>query len=148
MLPRAQRLSSREFEVAFRQGRVLRHSLLQLRVYRRENDSERSSARGVRARGVRAAFVAPKKIGGAVVRNRVRRRVRERYRLLAQRASPPAPANGCDLIFIMAPAAVAAGTAELDAALNQLLERARRIGNDRPGNGDAGRSAGRKGGFR
>jgi ribonuclease P protein component len=112
MLPRAQRLSTVEFARVFENGRVLRHPLLQVRVLRRDDGKET----------LRAAFVAPRKSGKATVRNRLRRGVRERYRLLqSDYSSSIAP---CDLVFIIGAAAHSASTSELDCALHELLKRA------------------------
>ncbi len=112
MLPRQQRLTSKEFDAVFRQGRVLRHPLLQLRAWPRGDGKPIT----------RAAFAAPKKIGNAVVRNRVRRRVRERYRLMAERFA----LDGCDLIWMLNAAAIEATTQQIDEALGQLAKRAAR----------------------
>jgi ribonuclease P protein component len=75
---------------------------------------------------VRAAFVAPRKMAKAVARNRVRRRVRERYRLHPRYADElwQRRLGGCDLIFLIAPAAMTATASALDEALEQLLRRA------------------------
>lgn len=116
MLPRAQRLTIREFETAFASARILRHPLLQLRVFRRGDDNE----------AVRAAFVAPKKLGGAVIRNRLRRRVRERYRLHPLRKDEDwqRRMQNYDLIFLISPPALTASYETIDEALEQLLKRA------------------------
>jgi ribonuclease P protein component len=45
---------------------------------------------------IRAGFTATKKIGGAVVRNRAKRRLREAARLLLPELGRP----GCDYVFI------------------------------------------------
>lgn len=122
MLKRSQRLKTREFAVAFEGGRVLRHPLLQVRVYRR---NEKAGENHV----TRAAFVVPKKLGKATWRNRVRRKVRERYRLFTSNA-PPVNASlvpQCDLLFFINAACETATTAEIDAALAQLLKRAARL---------------------
>ena len=131
MLPHAQRLNVRDFAVAFKQGGVLRHPLLQLRVYRRENIIDSQSAAKAESTSeisTRAAFVAPKKIGNAVVRNRIRRRVRERYRRLQTGAlSTPlsnCELNNCDLLFMVTSECRTASELQIDAALAQLLKRA------------------------
>lgn len=111
MLPRSERLTTAEFALAFERGRVLRHPLLHLRVHVREAGS-----------GARAAFVVPKKLGQATVRNRARRRIRERYRLHPLRHA--AGLSCCDFIFMATAEAIGAGTEQLDAAVTQLLRRA------------------------
>jgi ribonuclease P protein component len=118
MLPRAERLSAAEFAEVFENGRVLRHPLMQLRVMWREVGDETTGTPSVRA-----AFVAPKKLGKAVRRNRLRRRVRERYRLLRAGSTLSALAE-CDLIWVIAGAAETASAVELDDALCELSRRA------------------------
>lgn len=112
MLPRARRLTTREFAAAFEKNRVLRHPLLHLRVHERGAKTP-----------MRAAFVVPKKLGGAVFRNRTRRRVRERFRL--QMPHHEAALSGCDLIFLATAQADKASSAQLDEALEFLLRRAK-----------------------
>jgi ribonuclease P protein component len=70
---------------------------------------------------VRFAVVAGKRVGNAVVRNRVRRRLREIARQLPIRA-------GLDLIFGARPAAATASFPELTAAMVDLLRRAKALG--------------------
>ena len=113
MLPRSGRLSTREFAVAFENGQVFRHPLLQMRLYRREGENPVT----------RAAFVVPKKLGKAVWRNRLRRRVRERFRILRQDAGWAKALQHCDLIFLINAQSEAATTAQIDQALAQLAGR-------------------------
>jgi ribonuclease P protein component len=122
MLSRPQRLKTREFALAFKNGHVLRHPLFQVRVYRRENKTNENGA-------VRAAFAVPKKLGEASWRNRVRRKVRERYRLL--KPEDNSKLRNCDLLFFINAASENAVAAEIDAALSQLLKRAARVYNQR-----------------
>lgn len=123
MLARCQRLSTAEFAGVFENGTVVRHPLLQVRVLRRDG----GKPDGGNEVG-RAAFVAPKKLGKAVVRNRLRRCVRERYRLLQSDLSAECSAASCDLVFIIGAAAQGASTLELESALRELLKRAARSG--------------------
>lgn len=68
----------------------------------------------------RCGFVTGKRIGGAVERNRARRRVREAVRLVYDRIAP-----GWDLVFVIRSAAVATvAFTEVQAAVEQLLRRA------------------------
>jgi ribonuclease P protein component len=67
------------------------------------------------------AVVAGKRVGNAVVRNRVRRRLREIGRQLPIRP-------GLDLILGARPAAATATFADLTAAVRDLLRRAKALG--------------------
>ena len=143
MLPRFQRLNAREFAVVFENSQVLRHPLLQLRLYKamqEPQDKGKSPRRGLQrsSRETRAAFVAPKKLGNAVVRNAIRRRVRERYRILRVRASNSqqldskqsssyqwyAALENCDLVFMATANCREATIEQIDESLSQLLKRA------------------------
>ena len=77
------------------------------------------SARTPEGRGLegRVAFIAGKKLGGAVLRNRCRRVLRE----LVRRA--PGPWPGWDVIVIARPGTAAARPETLDRALSGLLVR-------------------------
>jgi ribonuclease P protein component len=69
-LPRSQILrGGQAFSSLFRRSSLLRGRHLHLRYRILDPDAER-----------KVAFITPKRIGGAVVRNRVRRRMRECYR--------------------------------------------------------------------
>ena len=166
MLPRTERLGKTAFETAFARSRTFHHPLLQMRVHRRadveagenaparEDDLHRDS--GVKSRKTsegalkkhlrapvafsgRAAFVVAKKLGRATVRNRVRRRMREAYRLSAWRGN--ATLRGLDLIFLAKPPALEARHSDLCAAMDELLERAAREASRRNGRRDAGGDA-------
>jgi ribonuclease P protein component len=130
MLAAAQRLRRRgEFAAAVRGGRRAgRGSVV---VHLKLSDAKLSDA-AHRAAGteVRAGFVVPKAVGGAVVRNRVKRRlrhlVRERLALL--------PA-GSDVVVRALPVAARCPypqmAADLDEALASALTRADRGGGRR-----------------
>jgi len=113
VLPRSGRLSTREFAVAFENGQVFRHPLLQMRLYRRRDGNPVT----------RAAFVVPKKLGKAVWRNRLRRRVRERYRILRQDGQSARTLEYCDLIFLINAQSETATMVQIDQALAQLAGR-------------------------
>ena len=69
----------------------------------------------------RFAFAVPKRVGGAVVRNRVRRRLRE-----ILRASPLL--EGFDVVISVRPEAASASFERLKRELTTLLRRARLLG--------------------
>jgi ribonuclease P protein component len=67
----------------------------------------------------RIGITANKRVGGAVIRNRAKRRVREALRLRYHHLAP-----GWDLVFIVRPALVDAGVEALARAVDSLLARA------------------------
>ena len=68
----------------------------------------------------RAGIAVGKRVGGAVQRNRVKRRVREHLRARLAELTP-----GWDVVISARPPAAAATFDELGAAIDQLLTRAR-----------------------
>jgi ribonuclease P protein component len=101
---------------------------------RNQRDFQRLYREGVRYRGrlftllvrsapdldcLRAAVVAGKKVGGAVVRNRVKRRLRAILDTLLA-----AGARGADLVIIAHPPAVEAAYDDLAGAVGRALRRA------------------------
>jgi ribonuclease P protein component len=90
-----------------RQGQPFHHRLAVLLIH--QNDQAVS----------RVGFSVSKRIGGAVVRNRVRRRLRETTRLQMAQIQP-----GWDCLLIARPATPAASFVELQAALRQLFQQA------------------------
>ncbi len=101
--------SAREIQSIFSEARRVANPLVIALV--------RSTPHG-RGPGGRVAFVAGKKLGGAVVRNRAKRVLRE----AARRARGPWP--GFDVVLIARPGTGVAGPAALDAALRDVLARA------------------------
>lgn len=76
---------------------------------------------------VRVGIVVSKKVGNAVVRNRVRRRLREALKaLLNEKTSPVAYAGrvSCDLVLITRPEAADADYWQLKDALAKALSKA------------------------
>jgi len=77
--------------------------------------------RPAREPGVRVGIVVSRKVGNAVTRNRVRRRLREALR--AQLASRDVRQRGVDLIIIARPEAATASYAALHDSLASALAR-------------------------
>lgn len=108
-MKRAWRLKSEaDVQRVWQQGRAFAHPLVILRV--RPNGLPHS----------RAAFVAGKKIGKAARRNRAKRRLREALRPRFCQIAP-----GYDLVLVAREKIVAAPFAEICAAVQELLTRAR-----------------------
>jgi ribonuclease P protein component len=66
----------------------------------------------------RVGITVSGRVGNAVVRNRVRRRLREAVRARFERLRP-----GCDVLLVARPASAHATWAELSAALDSVLDR-------------------------
>jgi ribonuclease P protein component len=97
-----------DFARVRRQGRSWAHPLLVLAVDRNETG------------GTRFGFVVSRRVGGAVVRNRVKRRLREAVR----RHLDEVPA-GWDVVLIARAPAAEARFSEIEGAVAQMLARAR-----------------------
>jgi ribonuclease P protein component len=95
-----------DFEALGRRGTARSTRLLVLRSLRTDGPE------------TRVGLSTPRSLGGAVQRNRVRRRLRE---LVRERRG--AIGTGWDLLLIARPEAATASHAELRAALASLLER-------------------------
>ncbi|HJP67237.1 MAG TPA: ribonuclease P protein component [Actinomycetota bacterium] len=73
--------------------------------------------------GIRTGFTAGRRIGGAVVRNRARRVMREAWRSLAQGA-----ADGFDVVFVAQPGVRGRGLADVRSEMARLLDAAGVLG--------------------
>jgi len=96
----------RDFATLQENGTVRSHPLLVVRVLRTDLDT------------TRFGLATGRKIGGAVIRNRLRRRLREALRALAPSFQP-----GWDVLIIARPALVTATHEELSEAIARLLRR-------------------------
>ena len=91
-MQRRNRLSrSRDFDTVYRKGRSASTRFLVLHWFPREAETD--------TEGSRLGLAVPRSVGGAVVRNRVKRRLRETWRELAGRAQP-----GFDYVLVARPA--------------------------------------------
>jgi ribonuclease P protein component len=72
------------------------------------------------APAVRAGFVAGRKVGNAVHRNRAKRRLREAFRMLKARI-----VSGTHVVFVAKPPCSARQTPEVFEEMEKLLHRAR-----------------------
>ena len=109
-MQRRHRLSrSRDFDAVYRQGRSVSTRFLVLYRFDREGDAGGEARLGI---------AVPKKIGGAVTRNRIKRRLREVWREVL----PEVPPGADYVLLVRAPLAEAEGR---DAAW--LRERVREI---------------------
>src|SRR5438874_1933237 len=104
-----------DFERARRRGRSWSTALVALNAVR--NDLPLT----------RCGFVTSKRVGGAVVRNKVRRRLREIVRRRLTLLPP-----GWDLVLSARTAAAAATFADLEQAVDDLCQRAGLIGERAP----------------
>jgi len=113
-LPRELRLRHRkDFDAVFRQGRAWNDQLLVLRALPNNLDHNRFG------------FVTSKRLGGAVVRNRVRRRLREITRLT--RTNP-----GFDVVLSAKTKVTSAEFADVKTSVIRLLDRAGIRASDQP----------------
>lgn len=107
MLARKNRLTHKaEFNRVFEADRPVHHQLVSLRAA--SNSFNR----------VRVGIICGKQVGGAVVRNRARRRLREAVRSLLA-GVPPA----WDILLVIRPPGAKATVAEFVYALEELLRR-------------------------
>ncbi len=100
-----------DFAALQREGTTTSHPLLIAKVRRTDLET------------TRFGFSTRRKLGGAVVRNRIRRRLREALRAMAPSFQP-----GWDVLIIARPAVVEADHDALVGALGRLLRRAGVVG--------------------
>jgi ribonuclease P protein component len=110
---RRHRLSrSRDFDAVYRHGRSVSTRYLVLYWFEREDDDENAPRLGV---------AVPKKVGGSVIRNRIKRRLREAWAHLS-----PAPRN--DYVLVVRPglpeAAESRGFDWLEQRVGEVLQKA------------------------
>ena len=113
-MDRRHRLSrSRDFDAVYRHGRSVSTRYLVLYWFTREEDGTEP----------RLGLAVPKGIGSAVARNRVKRRLRELWRLRLSRIS-----GACDYVLVVRPglaeAAEAQGPEWLGERLDEVLGKA------------------------
>ena len=109
MLPESNRLrSKRDFKLAYKKGRSFVNPMLVLYV------------RPTRGDACRIGFSISKKLGGAVERNRIKRRLREVLRANAAKLSP-----GFDVILVGRGRLKDASFQSMAIAVADLLQRAR-----------------------
>ena len=109
MLRADQRLRrGRDFDAVFQRGRRFSGGALSIRALERGGGPDQQPAR--------YGFSISSRLGGAVVRNRIRRRLRASARGIA--------ADGWDFVITARNGAAEADYADLDRALRRLVERA------------------------
>ena len=95
-MQRRNRLSrSRDFDAVYRNGRSVSTRFLVLYRFDRDEDDDEA----------RLGIAVPKKIGGAVIRNRIKRRIREVWRELL----PEVPRGADYVLLVRAPLTEAEG---------------------------------------
>jgi ribonuclease P protein component len=115
MLPAEQRLrENRDFRLIYARGRSHADSVAVIYVLRRNGDHANA------APGRRIGFVVSKKLGDAVVRNRIKRRLREALRLRL----PDLREGPFDIIFVGRTGAKGADWPAIQASVGELLRRA------------------------
>ena len=107
-----------EFSRVYRRGKVLSGKYLSLNVFERDSRVRRGTKKINPARN-RLGVTANRKVRTAVTRNRVRRLLRESYRLLEPELKP-----GYDLIFMIKSADKVPPFSVVHAEMEKLLIRA------------------------
>jgi ribonuclease P protein component len=108
---------SRDFRRVMRRGRRRSdQDLLVVSTRRQDKHNKSDRLKDSDSHGSRLGITASRKVGGAVVRNRFKRRVREWFRLRR-----PAFSEGLDLVVIGSRSGAALSLEELDERLSRLL---------------------------
>ena len=110
--------NAKDFERVWREGQSHAHPLVVL-VSCRRRPEEGEPAGDSASLPARCGFVAGKKVGGAVKRNRAKRLLRE-----AVRARQDVLAPGWELVWVARSPLAEATLSQVQAAVNQLLKRA------------------------
>jgi ribonuclease P protein component len=138
MLPARFRLRRRSDVLRVRQtGRPYRHPLLILLVCNSAAGGERSTVnKSEHLLPSRFAFLASRRVGNAVTRNRARRVLREAVRKKLAVVAP-----GWDCVVIAREPTATAAFADIESALVELFRRARILSPDNPGQAPSGKLA-------
>ena len=119
-MPADQRLRRKsDFDAVFREGVGSASGTLALRVRSRDGETSMDPCR--------FGFAISSRLGGAVKRNQIRRRLRESTR----RMNADGDCTGLDIVVIARQGAVEADYRELDSTLKRLVRRSQRqLGGD------------------
>ncbi|HCJ66428.1 MAG TPA: ribonuclease P protein component [Elusimicrobia bacterium] len=119
---KAERLSrNREFRRIFREGKSFSNQNLIIYIYKRSPEEDGQ---------VRLGLVVSRKLGEAVKRNKLKRRLREIFRLHKHLLKP-----GLDMIFLPRNQAINCNYQELEKSVLSIFKRAKLFCNTNPVNG-------------